>query len=85
MGFGLWVDSENGLAWAQGTQEYRAMGTAVIAITGQFRRRDFHQTRCCPPHLQSSFAGFFGSLEEMNARLRRRHRWKLRSTSFLVR
>ena len=85
MGFALWVDNENRLAWAQGTQEYRAMGAAVVAITGQFRRRDFHQARRCPPQLETSFAGFFGSLEEVNVRLRSRHRWKLRSTSFLVR
>jgi hypothetical protein len=39
VGFYLWLDEE--LAWAQGTYEYRPMGTAVIADTDLFRRRDF--------------------------------------------
>jgi hypothetical protein len=69
MGFALWLDRENGLAWAQGTQEYRPMGTAVIAITGQFHHRDFEQTRDRPARLERSFAGFFGSLEEVNVLL----------------
>ena len=70
MGFAVWIDRENGLAWAQGTQEYRPMGAAVIAITGQFRHRDFEQARRHPAHLENSFAGFFGSLEEVNVFLR---------------
>ena len=45
------------------------MGTAVIAITGQFRHRDFQQTRERPAHLERSFVGFFGSLEEVNVSL----------------
>jgi hypothetical protein len=69
MGFALWLDRENGLAWAQGTQEYRPMGTAVIAIAGQFHHRDFQQTRERPAHLERSFVGFFGSLEEINVSL----------------
>ncbi len=32
MGFALWLDDE--LAWAQGTHEYRPMGTAVIHAGG---------------------------------------------------
>jgi hypothetical protein len=80
MGFGLWIDPENGLAWAQGTHEYRPMGTAVIASTDQFRHRDFRQTRKRPPALRNSFAGFFGSLEEVNVKLRSRGRWKTRPT-----
>jgi hypothetical protein len=75
MGFGLWIDLDNGLAWAQGTHEYRPMGAAVISSTDQFRHRDFRQSRKRPRVLQNSFAGFFGSLEEVNARLRR-ERWK---------
>ena len=39
MGFYLWLDDD--LAWAQGTYEYRPMGTAVIAASDLFRRRDF--------------------------------------------
>jgi len=80
MGFGLWIDLDNGLAWAQGTHEYRPMGAAVIATTDQFRHRDFRQTRRRPRVLQNSFAGFFGSLEEVNARLRSHPKWKIRAT-----
>jgi hypothetical protein len=80
LGFAVWIDPEAGTAWAQGTHEYRPMGTAVIASTDQFRRADFRQTRRRPAHLAGAFAGFFGSLEEVNATLRKRARWKPRST-----
>jgi hypothetical protein len=80
MGFALWIDAETELAWAQGTHEYRPMGTAVIARTDQFRRVDFRQTRQRPARLENSFAGFFGSLEDVNACLRRQPNWKLRRT-----
>ena len=80
MGFAVWIDAPNALAWAQGTHEYRPMGTAVIARTDQFRRRDFLRDRRPPPHLKSAFAGFFGSLEEVNAHLRLERASKLRST-----
>jgi hypothetical protein len=80
MGFGLWIDRENGLAWAQGTHEYRPMGTAVISSTDQFRHRDFRQARRRPKTLERCFAGFFGSLEEVNARLRGSERWKMKAT-----
>jgi hypothetical protein len=80
MGFGLWIDPENGLAWAQGTHEYRPMGAAVISCTDQFRHRDFRQLRRRPKGLQNSFAGFFGSLEEVNSRLREGGKWKTRAT-----
>lgn len=73
MGFALWLDRENRLAWAQGTEEYRPMGAAVIAITGQFRHRDFKPAHLRPAHLERSFAGMFGSLEEINACLRSRN------------
>jgi hypothetical protein len=43
MGFYLWVG--DGLAWAQGTYEYRPMGTAVISASDLFRRRDFDPRR----------------------------------------
>src|SRR5258708_20951483 len=68
MGFALWIDESTRLAWAQGTHEYRAMGTAVIAWKDQFRHRDSQQLRRRPAHLENSFAGFFGSLAEVNAR-----------------
>jgi hypothetical protein len=80
MGFALWIDSERGLAWAQGTHEYRPMGAAVIAATDQFRHRDFRRSRRPPAHLRSAFVGFFGSLEEMNVRLRMQRRWRRRPT-----
>jgi hypothetical protein len=70
MGFALWIDSEQHLAWVQGTHEYRPMGTAVIAENGQFRHTDFNPTRRAPQHLESSFAGFFGSLVTVNEYLR---------------
>lgn len=80
MGFGLWIDLDNGVAWAQGTHEYRPMGAAAIAFTDRFRPRDFRQTRKRPRVLQNSFAGFYGSLEEVNARLKRGGLWKIRAT-----
>jgi len=80
MGFALWIDLEAELAWAQGTHEYRPMGTAVVAKSDQFRHRDFNQTRRRPARLENSFVGFFGSLEDLNARLRCRPDWRLRGT-----
>lgn len=85
MGFALWLDEANRVAWAQGTQEYRAMGAAAIAITGQFRNKDFHPLRSCPRELKNSFAGFFGSLEEVNRHLRVRRRVRGRVTPAHVR
>lgn len=72
MGFAVWIDREGDLAWAMGTHEYRPMGAAVIGSRGQFHHRDFAQTRKVPRHLEQSFAGFYGSLEEVNAWLRSR-------------
>jgi hypothetical protein len=85
MGFAVWVDRPGGIAWAQGTQEYRPMGAAVIAITGQFRHRDFKQTRSHPEHLENAFVGFFGSLEEVNAFLRAGADRKTRATPAIYR
>ena len=48
------------------------MGAAAIASTDQFRHRDFRQSLRRPEHLRGSFAGFFGSLEEVNITLRTR-------------
>lgn len=80
MGFALWIDTAAGLAWAQGTHEYRPLGTAVIARNSQFRSRDFNPARRLPGRLENSFAGFFGSLEDVNATLRAQPEWKLRWT-----
>jgi hypothetical protein len=70
MGFALWIDADQGLAWAQGTHEYRPLGAAAISFTDQFRPRDFRQTRHRPAALHNAFVGFFGSLEEVNVYLR---------------
>lgn len=60
------------------------MGCAAIAVTDQFRLVDFRQVRRHPSNLVDSFAGFYGSLEEVNSRLRERSPWKLRATPFLA-
>jgi hypothetical protein len=80
MGFAVWLDGDKRVAWAQGTHEYRPMGAAVIAINGQFRHRDFHQAHRCPGNLRGSFAGFFGSLEEVNEFLRSKPKIRRRPT-----
>jgi len=80
MGFAVWVDRANSLVWAMGTHEYRPMGIAVIAATDQFRHRDFDRARRRPGHLEKCFAGFFGSLEEVNVKLRTGLPAKLRWT-----
>jgi len=84
MGFAVWIDAKNGLAWAQGTHEYRPMGSAVIAITDQFRHRDFRRLRRPPAQLRRSFVGYFGSLEEVNVKLLTQHKmqrkWRPRAT-----
>lgn len=80
MGFAVWIDSQERVAWAQGTHEYRPMGTAVIAVTDQFRHRDFVSERPSPAHLRNCFAGFFGSLETVNEFLHSPQARKLRPT-----
>jgi hypothetical protein len=70
MGFCLWLD--NGLAWAQGTYEYRPMGTAVISATDLFQRRDFDPRRKLPAPAAAEYAGRFASLGHLNAHLRMR-------------
>ncbi len=80
MGFAVWLDAEERVAWARGTHEYRPMGTAVIAISDQFRQRDFVAARESPAHLNACFAGFFGSLETVNEFLRSTETRKLRRT-----
>ena len=80
MGFALWIDPESGLAWAQGTHEYRPLGAAVISSTDQFRPRDFRQSRQRPSHIDLDFVRLFGSLEEVNVYLRSEVRPKARVT-----
>ena len=71
MGFYLWVDNE--LAWAQGTYEYRPMGTAVISASDLFRRRDFDPRRKLrTPGRSAGFVGQFASLGHLNAQLQKR-------------
>ncbi len=69
MGFALWIDDE--IAWVEGTHEYRPLGVAVVASTSQFAQRDFRPGRTGRRH-DPGFAGFFGSLVEVNAHLARR-------------
>lgn len=64
MGFAVWMSEEE--VWAQGTHEYRPMGCAVIARTGQFRSPDFSRYRRAPERRSPLFVGLFGSLEEVN-------------------
>ena len=71
------MDQEQGIAWAQGTHEYRPMGAAAISSTDQYRPRDFRQSRRRPAELSNAFVGFFGSLEEVNVFLRSAPRGKI--------
>lgn len=70
MGFFLWLDRD--LAWAQGTYEYRPMGTAVISASDLFRRRDFDPRRRRPSSVDAALVGQFASLGHVNAHLERR-------------
>ena len=85
MGYALWLDEEQRVAWAQGTQEYRAIGAAAISITGQFRRADFRRAETCPIRLRSAFVGFFASLEEVNRFLGSRRKVAGRATPAYLR
>jgi hypothetical protein len=72
VGFYLWLDDD--IAWAQGTYEYRPMGTAVIAATDLFKRRDFDPRRRPPRPGSAEFAGQFASLGHLNLQLKERRR-----------
>jgi len=72
MGFYLWLADE--LAWAQATYEYRPMGSAVIARSDLFRRRDFSPRRRPVPPRDAEFAGQFASLGHLNQHLKKRRR-----------
>jgi hypothetical protein len=72
VGFYLWVDSD--FAWAQGTYEYRPMGTAVISSSDLFRRRDFSPRRKTQAPRDAEFAGQFASLGHLNMQLKERRK-----------
>jgi hypothetical protein len=74
------MDAEEGLAWVQGTHEYRPMGTAVLSRWDQFRRSDFRQDLRRPRRLDGCFVGFFGSLETVNEFLHKERKLALRRT-----
>ena len=74
MGFYLWLDRD--LAWAQGTYEYRPMGTAVISTSDLFRRRDFSARRKVQAPRDAEFAGQFASLGHLNTQLKSRRKKK---------
>jgi hypothetical protein len=76
MGFYLWLAGD--LAWAQGTYEYRPMGTAVISQSDLFRRRDFSARRKAAPPGDAEFAGQFASLGHLNTQLQKRRRKRAR-------
>jgi hypothetical protein len=57
MGFAVWIDRRNSLAWAQGTHEYRPMGTAVISleeVNASLRAGPPLKLRWTPGHLRGS-------------------------------
>ena len=72
MGFYLWFDKD--VAWAQGTYEYRPMGTAVIAASDLFQQRDFDSRKKKRVPVDAQFAGQFASLGDVNQQLLRRRR-----------
>jgi len=80
VGFALWIDAEQGVAWVQGTHEYRPMGTAALSQADQFRPRDFRRDLRRPRALDGCFIGFFGSLETLNEFLHQERRPAARRT-----
>ena len=80
MGFAVWVDMNDEVVWAQGTHEYRPMGTAVVAVCDQFRPGDFRQALKRPRSLDHLFAGFFASLGTVNQFMRDHGKRQLRPT-----
>ena len=64
MGFYLWVEDD--VAWAQGTYEYRPMGTAVVAVSDLFTRRDFDPRRKVRPPASARYLGQYASLGQLN-------------------
>jgi hypothetical protein len=82
MGFSLWIAGE--VAFAQGTYESRPAGTAVIAVTDLFKRRDFRPGNHAPSVLEASYVGLFASLGDLNAELTRRRSVHRRGTGSTV-
>jgi len=78
VGFELYLSG--GVARAEGTHEYRPMGTAVISVTDLFRARDFNGRKPGGKERRTDFAGFFASLVDLNDYLR-----KLRARRRLIR
>ena len=74
------MDADEGIAWVQGTHEYRPMGTATLSRLDQFRRKDFRQDLRRPRSLDDCFVGFFGSLETVNEYLQEEHAPTFRRT-----
>lgn len=70
MGFALWIQADHAIA--QGTHEYRPMGSAVIGVDGIFTPRDFSRRRRAPSRMDPSLVGLFASLGEMNDWLKKR-------------
>jgi hypothetical protein len=68
MGYALWLDGE--LAYAEGTHEYRAWGSAVVGMCTQFRLKDFRPQRGKRLRQGKEFVGLFPSLEEVNIYLK---------------
>ena len=64
MGFYLWLDRD--VAWAQGTYEYRPMGTAIVAASDLFTRRDFDPRRKTKPPVTARYIGQYASLGQLN-------------------
>jgi hypothetical protein len=67
VGFLFWIAGD--VAWAQGTYESRAMGSAVISVTDLFQHRDFRPSRRPPSVLDPGYVAWFASLSDVNARL----------------
>jgi hypothetical protein len=70
VGFYLWLDGAT--AWAQGTYEYRPMGTAVISSSDLFRRRDFSPRRKATPPRSARHLASLGHINAELKTLRRR-------------
>ncbi|MCC7155698.1 MAG: hypothetical protein IT161_14070 [Bryobacterales bacterium] len=77
MGFALWIQGD--VAVAQGTHEYRPMGSAIISAQTRFTPRDFNRRRKGPSRFDPSFAGFFASLGQVNDYVEIRRSKKIRS------
>lgn len=77
MGFALWIKGD--FAYAQGTHEYRPMGTAVIGTGGIFTPRDFRRARRAPQRTDPALVGLFASLGDMNDWLKKRQSARSRS------